>query len=190
MKEYFKPALILLIICFVTVGAVSAVFDITKEQIKALEEKTKQENMQRVLPDADSFETEILNLEIEQYGATILEVDTGYKNGSVAGYVYMVVTSGYGGDVVVLTGIDQTGAVTGGIMGDNNETPGLGREAAKSRFTDQFVGAKEATLKVVKSSGTAQNEIDSVSGATFTSKAITKAVNAALDHFIEKGGLK
>lgn len=188
MKEYFKPALILLIICFVTVGAVATVYNVTINRIEELQEMAKQENMRKVLPDVDTFETEILNLKVDQYGATILELNTGYKNGAVAGYVYVVTTSGYGGDVTVITGLDSSGTVTGVIMGDNNETPGLGREAAKPEFIDQFTGAKEATLKVVKSGASAPNEIDSVSGATFTSNAVTRAVNAALNY--QEGGLK
>lgn len=190
MKEYLKPALILLMICFVMVGAVTTVYEVTIERIHELEEKAKQENMQKVLPDANSFETEILNFKDEDFSATILEINTGYKDGDLIGYVYMVTASGYGGDVVVMTGIDTTGAVTGVVMGANNETPGLGKEAAKPDFTDQFVGSIEATLKVIKSGGSAQNEIDSVSGATFTSNTITKAVNTALYHYSSKGGLK
>lgn len=186
MKEYLKPALILLVLCFITVGAVAAVHDITRDRIETLALKTKQENMQAVLPDADSFESEFLNLSDVQYKVTIQEINTGYKNGSVTGYVYVVKTAGYGGDITVMIGIDQSGAVSGVIMGENNETPGLGKNAAKPGFADQFIGAREPKLKIVKSGGMAENEIDSVSGATYTSNAMIRAVNAVLGHFTKE----
>jgi electron transport complex protein RnfG len=187
MKEFLKPAIVLLAVCFVTVGIVSAVNDITKDRIAALEEEAKQEYMEKVLPAADSFETTVLNEKDAKFQATVLEVNKGFKGQEVAGCVYLVKTSGYGGDIVVVVGIDKSGAVSGVVVGDNNETPGVGREAAKPDFVNRFIGAREANLKVTKKGGNAANEIDALSGATVTSNALTRAVNAALNHYIEKG---
>ena len=51
-------------------------------------------------------------------------------------------------------------------------------------FKDQINGRSAAFLKLLKDGGSSKdNEIDGISGATISSKAIVNAVNAALDFF-------
>ena len=47
-------------------------------------------------------------------------------------------------------------------------------------FTDQFRGKGKQPLQVVKGESKQEGEISAISGATFTSRAVTAAVNAAL----------
>ena len=85
---------------------------------------------------------------------------------------------GYGGDVKVMTGVNLKGKVTNVKILEHSETPGLGANADKEDFTNQYVD-KENGIEVVKNS-VKGNQIRAISGATVTSSAVTRAVNFAI----------
>ena len=95
-------------------------------------------------------------------------------NGEDAGYAFKIVAGGSQGDIEMIVGVDADLAVTG-------ETSGIGTKVIANEATtagtgalDQFVGKSGAGSLVVKTN------IDAVSGATVTTKGITKGANAAL----------
>ena len=61
------------------------------------------------------------------------------------------------------------------VQGVYSETSGLGSNASKPAFKDQFIG-KSGTLAVSKDGG----EIEALTGATITSRGVTESVNSAL----------
>ena len=67
------------------------------------------------------------------------------------------------------------GKVTGVKIISSNETPGLGQNAAKPEFLNQYIG-KEFEIGVA-----GDNEINAISGATMTSDGVTGAVNTLLE---------
>ena len=129
----------------------------------AKEEQARYDLMCRLLSGSTSFEEEVYESEDEAIRAV-------YKGEN--GYVIETSTYGYAGDVVMLIGVDNSGCVTGLTVLDLAETYGLGARALSDMdFMGQFVGtAGEAEI------GTT---VDAMTGATVTSKAITKGVNAA-----------
>ena len=82
------------------------------------------------------------------------------------------------------TDAGEVRAVNGISFTALNETPGMGMRAAEPAFKDQF-NNKAVTSFILKKSGgsVADNEIDSISGASTTSGAVVNAVNAGLDFF-------
>ena len=62
----------------------------------------------------------------------------------------------------------------------HDETPGLGANAVKPEFLEQFVGS-DGPLTVGKTPSGAENEIQALTGATITSKGVANAVNLARD---------
>ena len=127
--------------------------------------------MRIVLPEAESFTKVGIDGVEEAYIA-----NTGDEPAGVC-----VVSSafGYGGAVKVITGINAEGEVTGIDILSHSETPGLGANAEKPEFTSQFEG-KTSGIGVSRGKA-AGNEINAMSGATITSKAVTEAVNMALE---------
>ena len=91
------------------------------------------------------------------------------------GYVFTTAAKGYGGDVEIMTGVDAEGKITGISILSIEETPGLGMNAKKDSFKDQYKG-KSGELAVNKDGG----EIVAITSATITSRAVTSAVNQAL----------
>jgi electron transport complex protein RnfG len=124
-----------------------------------------------VLPAADSF----TGLTAP---AGLKDAFAGYdKNGALAGKTGTIVAKGYGGDIEITVGVGLDGAVTGVSVGGSGfaETAGLGARAKEAGFGLRFVG-KTAPIKLKKDGG----DIDAITSATITSRAVTNAVNEAV----------
>ena len=89
-----------------------------------------------------------------------------------------------------MTGIDAEGAITGVVILSHDETPGLGANAEKPDFLNQFLQqAPEGGLKVIKYQTPGEGQIQAMTGATVTSTAVTNAVNQAIAQYnTVKGG--
>lgn len=92
------------------------------------------------------------------------------------GYVVEVKPSGFGGEIEMMVGVSNDGTVTGVSIVSSSETAGLGKNAEKPEWRAQFTGGA-GPFSVSKDGGT----IDSLTGATITSRAICDGVNAALE---------
>ena len=173
-EDIIKPVGVLLAICIIIPLALSVTNKVTVKKIAELEAANSKKNMQSLI-DADNFE-ECENGEITYYAAI--------NGGKTAAYIFTESSKGYGGDVSVMTAIKPDGTVAGvAILDVSGETPGLGQNAAKESFFSQYIGLKKG-VSVLKNGAKAENnEVDAVTGATITSTAVTRAVNAALDDF-------
>ena len=173
-EDIIKPVGVLLAICIIIPLALSVTNKVTAKKIAELEAANSKKNMQSLI-DADNFE-ECENGEITYYAAI--------NGGKTAAYIFTESSKGYGGDVSVMTAIKPDGTVAGvAILDVSGETPGLGQNAAKESFFSQYIGLKNG-VSVLKNGAKAENnEVDAVTGATITSTAVTRAVNAALDDF-------
>ena len=91
---------------------------------------------------------------------------------SESGCVMETIVNGYVDEITLLVGVDNSGKVTGVLVEDMNETWGLGRRAMTDQdFLSQLIGTDgEAAVG---------EDVDALTGATVTSKAVVKAVNSA-----------
>lgn len=130
---------------------------------------------------------------------TITAVYVAKKGGAYAGAVYSLLSRGYDAAGVALTvGVDASGRFSGLKVGDNKETPGLGTKVLdpEGAYLVQYPTLKpEAGLRLVKNKapGAGADQIDAVTGATITSRAVWRGVEAALEFsrfFDAQGGLK
>lgn len=127
-------------------------------------EKELQEKMLTLLPGSTSFAE-------EPYDGEDANIQFVYK--SEAGFVVGTRTAGYAGDLTMLIGVNNDGAVTGLQVRSMEETAGLGAEALTDwEFLSQFLNTQGDTEV-----GT---NVDAISGATVTSKAIARSVNSAV----------
>ena len=119
--------------------------------------------MQMLLPGGETFAP-------EEYTGEDDNIRAVWK--SETGYLIETGVYGYADDVVLWVGVDNGGQVTGLVVRSLHETFGLGAQAlTDTDFLSQYLGTT-GNLAV----GT---EIDALTGATVTSKAITRAVNSA-----------
>ncbi len=101
----------------------------------------------------------------------------------------MVVTTedkGFGGSMLVVTGIDKNGEITGVIITDHTETPGLGTKAMTVEFLSQYIDKTIIDSSIDADEGEA---IDAVTGATISSNAVFRAVEKALMSYKGLGGV-
>lgn len=195
MKNMLKDAAILFVITLVAGLVLGFVYQITKEPIALAEEKAEKEAYMEVFPDAANF-TEIAVCPAEDSDFEGMWTQAGYggvsvdkvltadaADGSSLGYVLMMTGhEGYGGDITFSMGIRNDGTVNGISILSISETPGLGMNAEEV-LKPQYAGKQVAEFTVTKTGATMDSEIDAISGATITSKAITSAVNGGLYYF-------
>lgn len=195
MHDVVKPTIVLFVICTIITLALAFTNLMTKDRIDEMIKTKQEDDRRRVLSLAESFE-EVAELEEIVSGNEDLnivkEAYRGIKGEETVGNVFLVESKGYGGPITITVGIDVEGKITGVEIGDNSETPGLGAKAKDEPFISQFVGIiPQEPLKVVKNNKTKSEEINAISSATITSKAVTKAVQAAVDtnaELMKRGG--
>ena len=173
-KQILIPALSLFLICAITSLLLAVSNEATQGPIAELAAKTALEAQRAVLPSAASFE------ERTAANGTVYAVGTDSAGGT-AGYVFTTSASGYGGLIKVMTGLNADGAITGVELLEISETAGLGMNAQRESFRSQFEGLS-GSVGVVKSAA-GEGEITALTGATITSRAVTSAVNAALEMY-------
>lgn len=177
MREIVKLGLILFVITAVAGGLLGFANEITKEPIAKQVQQSKEEAMKQTLPQADKFE--FIEVDLPE-DSIILEVNAGYKGDTLEGFAVKVAPKGYGGAIEMMVGVSKDGVLQGVKVVSHSETPGLGANAQNAAFTSQYEG-KSGELKVVKTTPGADDEIQAITGATITSKAVTSGVNEVLN---------
>ena len=97
------------------------------------------------------------------------------------GYAVEVTPGGFDNTITMMVGVDNEGNVSGISIISHTETAGLGAVADADTpkgvaFREQFIGTS-GSVAVSKDGG----EMDAITGATITSRAICVGVNAALE---------
>lgn len=197
---FIKDAIILCIITMISGLLLGTVYEITKEPIAIAQENIKQKAYQQVFPKANSFQILEDKQTIMDANKILLSKDLGNvmveevvnaldSSNAMLGYVIITKSKdGYGGDIKIAIGITKEGNINGIAYLVLAETPGLGMRAKEEKFIMQFSNRKLEKLVVVKSGATKENEIDAISGATITSKAVVNAVNTAIFYIDTVGG--
>lgn len=162
----FRLTLTLFLITTIVAGLLGLVNYVTADTI-AEQIAQKAENAMRQVLEADSYEP----LDVPEESA----VTAVYRAGD-RGYVVRVAPNGFGGAIDMMVGVDVSGAVTGVAIVSQSETASLGANCTREDFRAQFTG-KTGTLSVSKDGG----EIEALTGATVTSRAVTEGVNTALE---------
>ena len=166
-----RLALTLFLITAVVAAALAGVNSVTKPIIDRLNAEKTQKAIEAVLPGG--FNEELTAFDTQ--GGLVSKV---YKGES--GYALEVLPSGFDNTITMMVGVDFEGKVLGISVVSHTETAGLGAVAAAQTsageaFRSQFVG-KSGSVAVNKDGG----ELDAITGATITSRAICVGVNAAL----------
>lgn len=189
MNKIVKNTLILTAITLVSGVLLGFVYELTKNPIAEQELLAKEEAYAEVFPEAESFHVlDDISREADYLTEQGFEVETVNEiaeacdaSGNVIGHVFNVTDpEGYGGDIQLTVGVQNDMTMLGISFLSISETAGLGMNADTEEWKAQFKGIQADEIVYTKSGKSAPNEIDAVSSATFTTKAVTGAVNAAL----------
>ena len=166
-----RLALILLAITAVVAAALAGVNSITAPRIAEINAEKTQKAINAVLPGGGD---EVDFTDASGWVNTVYKSDLGYA-------VQVTPPTGFDGDISMMVGIDNEGNVLGISIISHTETAGLGAVAAATTsageaFRGQFVGMN-GSVAVSKDGG----EVEAITGATITSRAICDGINAALE---------
>ena len=143
--------------------------------------------MQTLLPGSETFTA-------EPYTGDDANIVSVHK--SDIGFVIETVTYGYAGNITMLIGVNNAGYVTGLVVQEAHETFGLGNQALTDHvFLSQFLngtgsfavathGEADAFSSATGDDAAADDgdaiEVDALTGATVTTKAVIRCVNSAI----------
>jgi electron transport complex protein RnfG len=197
-KSMIKNALILFAITLVAGVLLGLVYQVTKDPIAYQEKLAQDKANQSVFATAATFDDVALDEAVaadvaSQFpGVTVLSVKEAKDSaGTGLGYVIQVKSKGYGDFITYTVGITNDATVNGISIIKIAETPGLGMNAEKV-IVPQFADRAATNFSVVKNGqlSDANTQIEAISGATITSRAVTNGVNGAIAYFEKalKGG--
>lgn len=192
MRESTKMVLVLMIVAMLSGGILSVVNSLTYGPIQDNLARGLHESIFKVLPNAESvrviegrlqsFEDDSSTLRaVEDSDDAPLLIYQGIDaNGNVVGYTYVSEAAGYGGLVKVMVGVDHlSDTILGITIVEHVETPGIGTRIEENSFHNQFIG-KNANDPIMIG-----NDIDNLTGATVSARAVTEAVRKDLEYAIQ-----
>ncbi|MBV5341481.1 MAG: RnfABCDGE type electron transport complex subunit G [Deltaproteobacteria bacterium] len=152
-----------------------------------LEEKIR--SFKEVYPEGDNVKNETAKY-LGVPDPILKEVNISYRSGIPVGVIYLAQTKGYSGAITILAGFDLvSGKIIAVKVLIQTETPGLGAKAKEPAFQNRYKEKDSVTeLEVSKTPPTRENQIQAITASTITSKAVTKGVNAAREHFVATFG--
>ncbi len=160
-KEFIKLSSVLCLITLVAALLLSGVNKITAPRIAEADAKATEDAMKKIISDADSFDK--LNE----------SVSVAKKGDEVIGYCVKVTTTGYGGDISMMVGLDTNSTVCGIEVLSHSETAGLGAKITEDDFKKKYEGAP------IPENPEDKNQIAVITGATISSRGVANGIKMA-----------
>ena len=166
--------------------AIVGIYEITLPRITANKAEALRRAVFEVLPGAQRMER------MEWQGSALVPVDTEGPEPAVyaaydgddhrLGFAIPAEGAGFQDNIKLIYGFDPvTRRIVGMRVLESRETPGLGDRIFKDPdFVAEFGSlAVDPEVHLVKGTGTGENEVDAITGATISSKAVVKIVNTS-----------
>jgi len=168
-NSIFKIASNLMAACFISGLVIGAVYFVTAPVAAQKAIERKENALKELVPEADHFAE--LDAHEGWYRAE--------QGGEAIGYIVPAQTKGYGGEIKLLVAITPDEHVIDYKILAHNETPGLGDNAAKEPFRGKLRGKDAAHLEVTKDKNNTE-DVQAMTGATISSRAVTRGVKSAV----------
>lgn len=188
MMNYIKPVLVLSVITTVISALLIVTYNLTYVDTSGIITEAMNQKCVELMGEG---EFRIVS-DWEAEGYAIAKPDGVEKlimkdDGSLA---FEIVSSGYSKNGLdLLIAMNRDGSVSGITVIKISETPGLGTHVNDPEFLGKFA-LKKDEVTIVKSKPTSENEIEAVTGATYSSKGVASAVNTAIRTFREMGAIE
>jgi electron transport complex protein RnfG len=190
MRDILRLIVVLTCICIASAIALAKVYDLTKGPIAHQKRLEVLRAIKAVLPPYDNEpdrDMVKLAMGVDKKGEEIQGVFyRGRKEGRLNGVAFKVSSpEGYGGTIEVMVGLLPDGTVHGMEVLSHLETPGLGAKIREAKFKDRFKKRSLSNTKwaVKKDAG----DIDGITGATISSRAVIKAIKGGLEFYGDHG---
>ncbi|MCQ2392173.1 MAG: RnfABCDGE type electron transport complex subunit G [Kiritimatiellae bacterium] len=179
MKKIAHCILSLTLISAVCVGVLAVVNGVTRERIASLKQRARENAARLVMPASVKTVTTAEDAD----GAYYVGKDA---TGRALAYALTGKSQGYGGDIVLMVGLLPDRTIITYQKLEASETPGLGSNLTAPSFMRQFKGMSATKDLSVRKDG---GEVEAITSATITSRAVCGAVNVArarLDKILAK----
>jgi len=184
MKDLFKITLPLVVIFLVAGVIMGVTYQHTNPVRFEAEKKEKEEALKEMAPTAtDPIKpagtwSAADNKPHEYYQAT--------AGGKPVANIAETAGKGYSSYIKMLVAISPDMKISDVKVLDMNETPGLGDQVLEKSFLDQFKGKSLSQIVLIK--GETKENIQAISGATYSSRGVTNGVKDAAQMLIDKYG--
>ncbi len=181
-KTFLKMLCTLTLIAVLAAFILAGVHKLTKQPIAAAKDQRELEAISEVVEAFDNnpfAEKMIITTPDKKHK---LEFFPARKNGKINSFAIKTYSdNGFGGRLELIAGFYIDGAIKSFKITDHHETPGLGSKADEPKFKEQFDGfnPNKHKFKVRQDGG----EIDGVTAATITSRAVIDAIQRAVDAY-------
>ncbi len=191
-SNFFKYAATLAIICLAASGLLSVAFNITQPKILQQQLLEEANSLKEVYPAASEFEP-------VKEGDSVIYYKALDEDKALLGYVFKASRKGYSSVIETIAGMDTKGVITRIKVLSQNETPGLGSKINEVVSKETLW---DALLKKVKAQATPRpwfeecfsgknaadlsQAVDTITGATISSKAVIDSVQQKAREILEK----
>jgi len=162
------PLVVLTAICLVVSGALAFMDSITSPVILAAAEERAQMVMAEIIPNATGFERIEFSY-VDGFSSTIREI---YRATNGVGYIFIAAVNGFSGDITVICAVSPDGNIIGTSTLSHTETKGIGTILEQESFLAPFAGL-DRNLE----------GIDTVAGATISTRAFIRAIQDIMEAF-------
>ena len=166
-NKIYKPVVVLSVICIIITAALAVTNGVTAPIIEQATLQAQENARKELVPDAAGFE-KVDGIHVEN----VSEVYVSDNDNAVI----TASAKGYGGPVVVMVAFTPEGTIRQIKITQQTETQGLGSKIVSDpNFQASFTGLNAEPVELT--------DIDAISGATRSSKAVTAAVNSAIEAY-------
>lgn len=163
MRETFKYALILGLICFLSSSVLAVINSVTEPIIKAQKEEQETQALKELLPQAAMFKPHYDQDKVLFYRAYD-------ANNQIGGFVLKSIQRGYSSDIEILISLDTALKIVSIKILSQNETPSIGSRILELSFLEQFRNKGQESL----------GEVNAISAATISSAAVINSVKSKI----------
>jgi len=168
MKETIRYGLILAVICIVASGLLAGMNALTQTRIIAQAQLEEETALKEVMPFGEYFDP-------VKKGEEIIYYKVRNKQGEFIGVAFKASGKGYSSVIDTLVGLSRDGRINAIKILNQNETPGLGAQVSTPSFREQFSHKSLPEL----------SQVQAITGATISSKAVIDSVQAKLKEIQE-----
>ncbi len=191
-KGGLVPTVVLLVICSLTSALLSWTNIATAETIAMKEAEKDDQARKTILTEATEFKEVPLEEFLKRYPdfseentkasdmSNLVSIYKGLAGDKVIGYIIQGTYRGYGGNVPSMVGVLKDKTISKVTVLTNEETPGLGKKVEDEAFLKQFEKASIEKPFVIGDSNEDEVKVDTVSGATYSSRAVQRSVDLAM----------
>jgi len=176
MKKTMQMISVLTMVGIISGAALAFIYIYANPLIAQNQKNEIKEAVFNIFPEAKSYEP------VAKGGQQIFSVKD--PEGKLLGYAFQAEGNGYQGAIKLMAGIKPDAETLVGIeILESQETPGLGQEIAGNDFKKQFIGLEASPeITYVKNKKPEKpNEIQAITGATISSRAVVSILNAKIE---------